>query len=151
VFGIEELELLAMGVIQVIANRAVELVPVLFANGLLEVLTEAANKSFDIKLQLCRIVADLMFATDIPLLVGLIHSPIFSAVVEIVSNFQPSHIKTFLHAALVGLGKVASSDYAPGVAADIGCLMAEMAEGLVDVDDMEAVELKKRIQVILHS
>jgi hypothetical protein len=134
----EELQLLAFSVIHVITSRCLELVPVLLANGLNQALVVALEASFEVKFMNARIAADLMFVSDIEILIEFLQSIIFSTALECVPQFEFGEVKTILRALVFGIRKVAECGRLGEVTGGIADVVGAMIEEFGEVDDPEA-------------
>jgi hypothetical protein len=147
--GFQELELLALSVVAVITNRAIELVPALLESNLFEALDAAASGTYDSKVQLCSITANLMFLEQIDLLAELFKSVIFTAVIENVPQLEVGAVKTIFRALAFGLNKIAKTPLLPEIRQALNGPAGEMFEELEPSDDVELGELVGRIRTIL--
>jgi hypothetical protein len=144
----DEVKLLALNVIRVIAQRCAELIPALIQNGLDDALIGAIDGSFAVKLEMCHIATDLMFALDIDLVVAFVQTEIFATVIGCVPQLELGEVKLMLRAIVHGIRRVEKNARIHDVRVVLGEVVREMMED-IETEDQEALDYLEALREII--
>jgi hypothetical protein len=145
----EELSLLSFSLIEVITNHCLELTPILVDNGLYSVLGLALGGTFDIKVLLCKIVANMMWIDNLDFLVGFLQCDICVAALENVRHIPLGDAKVVLRAMVIALEKVGVTDFLSDVRERLQECTSEVLDDLVDIGDDDVSDLLLRLKAII--